>query len=152
MRALSGAAARLWYQAGMPAAPFADAAISQPPFPSETQPRGVVRSRPLLRPVVVRSRRSKSKPGGFLAPLRSRLATKPFIPSRMRPLGCQAPRVPERASKVDMGGPRSLGVQVAGMRIAAYRYEPGSSRLRRASPSPPPTPGGGGGGGGPGGG
>src|SRR6202453_389090 len=103
MRALSEAAARLWYQAGMLAAPLADAAISQPPFPSETQPRGVVRYRPLLRPVVVRSRRSKSKPGGFLAPLRSRLATKPLIPSMMRLLGCQAPRVPGRASKVDMG-------------------------------------------------
>ena len=68
MRALSGAAARLWYQAGMPAAPLADAAISQPPFPSETQPRGEVRSSPLLRPVVVRSRMSKLKPGGFLPP------------------------------------------------------------------------------------
>src|SRR6202167_2937022 len=90
MRALSGAAARLWYQAGMLAAPLADAAISQPPFPSETQPRGVVRSRPLLRPVVVRSRMSKSKPG-VLLPLRSRLATKPLIQSMRRPLGCRAP-------------------------------------------------------------
>jgi hypothetical protein len=59
MLALSGAAARLWYQAGLAAAPLADAAISQPPLPSEAQPRGEVRSRPLLRPVVVRSRRSK---------------------------------------------------------------------------------------------
>src|ERR1700722_16215785 len=114
MRALSGAAARLWYQAGTLAAPLAEAAISQPPFPSEAQPRGVVRSMPLLRPVVVRSSRSKSKPGGFL-PLRIRLATKPFIQSRIRLLGCQAPREPGRASKVDMicllrGTPASSGL------------------------------------------
>jgi hypothetical protein len=68
IQAWSGCAARLWYQAGFRAAPAAEATISQLSSWPGNQPTGVWRSTPFLRPIVVRTRALKPKPG--ILPLR----------------------------------------------------------------------------------
>jgi hypothetical protein len=106
--------------------PFAAATISQLPSLPGNQPSGVVRSAPLLRPMVVRTRAFKP----IILPLRRirsmarfvhHLTIGPPVP------GCQPPRVPAGVSKL-MGPPECSRRRASG---AASRptSRPSSPRL-----------------------
>ena len=82
----------------VPAAPAADATISQLPSGPGNQPTGVVRSAPLLRPTVVRTR--VLKPRNLAPPLRIRLAISLLPHRNTNPAGWRAPRVPAVVSKL----------------------------------------------------
>src|SRR5690349_2137204 len=89
----------LWYQAGLRAAPLADATISREPSSSGKNMTGVERASPDLAPIVVRT--SSSWPRIF-TPLRRMRPTIRFWnhPYNPPPFGSFPPRVPAVVSKL----------------------------------------------------